>query len=113
MFDSCEGSETLTTDEVFDLLSDADRRCALAALRRADGEASLGELASATVALAEDCDREAVTDDQRERTATALHHRHLPRLVEADVVSYDPEAGRVELTDAATELDSVFRMLSE
>jgi len=113
MSDSGEGSETLTTDEVFQLLSDADRRCALAALRQSDGAASLGELASATVALAEDRDPEAVTDDERERAATALHHRHLPRLVEAEVVSYDPEAGRVELTDAADELDPVFRMLSE
>jgi len=113
MFDSGEGSETLTTDEVFELLSDADRRCALAALRRADGAASLRELASATAALAEDCDREAVTDDRRERTATALHHRHLPRLVEAEIVDYDPEAGRIELTDAADELDPVFRLLSE
>ncbi|WP_134670514.1 DUF7344 domain-containing protein [Halorussus marinus] len=113
MFDSGERSATLTTDEVFELLSDADRRCALVVLRRADGAVSLGELASATVAIAEDRDPEGVADDERERTATALHHRHLPRLAEAGVVDYDPAESRVELTDAAADLDPVFRMLSE
>ncbi|NEU57136.1 hypothetical protein [Halorussus sp. MSC15.2] len=56
-------------------------------------------------------DPSAVTADRRERTATMLHHNHLPRLEDADVVEYDPAESRVELTDVATDLEPYFEVI--
>jgi len=103
--------DSLTTDQVFDLLGDGQRRRAIAALRARDGEADLDELAEATAAREEDVEREQVDEDQRERTAAMLHHAHLPRLEDANVAEYDPMAGEVELTEVAEDLDPYFEVI--
>ena len=103
--------DSLTTDQVFDLLGDGQRRRAIAALRARDGEADLDELAEATAAREEDIEREEVDADQRERTAAMLHHAHLPRLEDANVAEYDPMAGAVELTEVAGDLDPYFEVI--
>jgi hypothetical protein len=102
---------SLTTDQAFDLLGDGERRRALAALREFDDAVSLDRLARATAARLEDAPPEAVTPDQQERVAAMLHHAHLPKLEDADVVTYDPMAGEVELTDAAEALDPYFEVM--
>ncbi|WP_135825905.1 DUF7344 domain-containing protein [Halorussus ruber] len=103
--------DSMTTDQVFDLLGDGQRRRAIAALRARDGEADLDELAEATAAREEDVEREQVDEDQRERTAAMLHHAHLPRLEDANVAEYDPMAGEVELTEVAEDLDPYFEVI--
>jgi DNA-binding transcriptional ArsR family regulator len=103
--------DSLTTDQVFDLLGDGQRRRAIAALRARDGEADLDELAEATAAREEDIEREEVDEGQRERTAAMLHHAHLPRLEDANVAEYDPMAGEVELTEVAGDLDPYFEVI--
>ena len=104
-------AKSLTTDRVFDLLGDGGRRRALLALWAADGEATLDDVAAATVARAEGVHKGDVTKDERERAAAALHHNHLPRLADADVVEYDPAEGRVVLTEVAAELKPYFRLV--
>ncbi|WP_132060390.1 DUF7344 domain-containing protein [Halorussus amylolyticus] len=104
-------SESLTTDRVFDLLADAERRRALSALRSADGSVQLGDLAAETVARDECTDPSTVTADERERTAAALHHKHLPRLADSGVVCYDPAESRVELTETVEELTPYFEII--
>lgn len=103
---------SLTTDEAFDLLGHDERRRVLAALRAADGSASLDALAEATAARAETCDPDDVTAEERERAAGALHHQHLPRLADARVVEYDRDERRVVLTEVAEELEPFLTMLS-
>ncbi|WP_137287428.1 DUF7344 domain-containing protein [Halorussus salinisoli] len=111
MFKSENVAESLTTDQAFDLLGDGQRRRALAALRESDGAMSLTDLAAETVARVEDVDPSEVTADQRERTATMLHHSHLPRLEDAAVVEYDPATGEVELTGVAVDLEPYFEVI--
>jgi len=108
---SDDGDPRLTPDEAFDLLGDGERRRALAALREFEDAVSLDRLAEATAARLEDAAPEDVTADRRERTAAMLHHAHLPKLEDADVVSYDPMAGEVELTETAEALEPYFEVL--
>ncbi|USZ67986.1 hypothetical protein NGM10_14780 [Halorussus salilacus] len=107
-----DGRRSLTTDEAIDLLAHDERRRALAALRAQGGSAALDHLAGATVARAQDCSPDDVAAAARERAAAALHHQHLPRLVDAEVVEYDREENRAELTAVAGDLDPFLSMLS-
>jgi hypothetical protein len=104
-------SKSLTTDQAFDLLGNDQRRRAIAALREFDGVVGLDQLAEATVARGEDIDPKNVTEDRRERTAAMLHHAHLPRLEDAEVVVYDAGEGQVESTEVAEELNPYFEVI--
>jgi serine/threonine protein kinase HipA of HipAB toxin-antitoxin module len=72
-------------DDVFELLSNDCRRRVCLFLRRAGVEvATLEDLLEA---LAPNAD-----DEERERLAINLHHRHLPKLDDAGIVDYDPRS---------------------
>ena len=85
-------------DTICESLRDARRRRLLDYLITADGE--VFELADAVTAVVE---REAAgteTGDQpsREDVRSALHHDHLPRLADADVLDYDTRQGTIRFT---------------
>lgn len=101
---SIDSEPNLSEQQAFDLLSSYRRRLALHCLSESGGEATVGELASALAALENEVSTDAVTRKQRKRVYTALRQSHLPRLSEAGVVEYDPEAGLVEATPLADEL---------
>lgn len=78
-------------EALFDVLSHRRRRYALSYLRDANGDvATLTELAERVTA------READGRGDRHGTAaTALHHVHLPKLVEAGLIDYDARSETV------------------
>lgn len=76
-------------DRAFDVLADAGRRAVIAELSEG-GSLTVDALAS----------RLASRHESESRAKLALVHRHLPKLREADVVSYDPATGTVEFDDA-------------
>lgn len=80
-----------TVDAVFDALADDHRRDLLAYLRDAS-EASVEELATFVQRQADGARRGNDGND----LAVRLHHVHLPKLADADLVEYDRNAGRVE-----------------
>ncbi|WP_135828637.1 DUF7344 domain-containing protein [Halorussus halobius] len=94
----------LPTDRAFDLLGDATRRRTVAALRAADGAVALDDLVDDVVERVSDGTPGDVPSDRRERVAASLHHCHLPKLDDADVVAYDPTENRVAVTPDADEL---------
>lgn len=94
----------LSTDEIFDVLGHEHRRHAISALREHDGETTLGRLVEETSNR---------TDDDPHRIAIAFQHSHLPRLQGTGVVTYDADRDRVELTDAATDLEPFFELTGE
>lgn len=72
-------------DELFEVLADGRRRRALAYLADADdGVAAFSELVEhvADDSVGESTDKECV--------AVSLHHTHLPKLADANIVEYDP-----------------------
>ncbi len=94
------GDVSIPPNTIFDLLLDQRRRYALYYLSRRVGAVSIEELAEA-IALREGTQR----PDSLERISTGLHHNHLPKLVDANVVTYDPATERVERLSAAATLD--------
>jgi hypothetical protein len=70
-------------DATFELLADRRRRAVIEVLRTAPRGAL--ELPALVDAVATECEADA------EDLASALRHRHLPKLDEADVVEFDPE----------------------
>ena len=84
-------TDQLAIDAVFDVLADDHRRALLSYLQDAS-EASIDELA-AVISRQGDAYRQ---DDRESEHAVRLHHVHLPKLADANLVEYDRRAGRVE-----------------
>lgn len=100
----CENRE-LTSDEIFDVLSNQRRRYALSYLQQNGSSAAIGTIATQVAAWESDKSREAVTTDERKRVYTSLQQFHLPKLDEKCIVDFDERAGVVELDEAAEEID--------
>ncbi|MFC5277838.1 hypothetical protein ACFPM1_03515 [Halorubrum rubrum] len=100
-------TETLTKDEVFEVLSSSRRRQILYHLHRRGGEADLRDLARDT-ARAENVD--SVTDDVVKRLYISLYQTHVPKLEKVGVVRYDSDDKSVVLTDRVAD---VARVLNE
>lgn len=84
----------LTQSDHHELLGSRRRRVALDALAGRTTPIGLAELAR-EVAEREDGTDE--TDEEAvERVMVTLHHHHLPKMGELDVLSYDPESNRVD-----------------
>lgn len=83
----CRAREPPGVDEVLRVLADVRRRRLLAALSRADDDTLA--LADLVADVAED------VDGSPARVRVAFRHNHLPRLEEAGLVEFDPEAGTV------------------
>jgi len=84
----------LSRDERFELLAAERRRLALAVLSERDAPLGLDDLATAVATR--QSDDGAPENEVIDRTAVSLHHVHLPRLGDADVVDYDAGARRVD-----------------
>ncbi|UPV73038.1 hypothetical protein M0R89_10800 [Halorussus limi] len=78
-------------DDLFEVLADGQRRQLLAYLDSTDDDvAAFSELVDH---VAEESG--AVSNDDDERVAVNLHHNHLPKLEDANVVEYDPRSETV------------------
>ncbi len=101
-----------TEQEVFDILSNRRRRYALYALLR-DETATIGSLADQIAAWENECNIGDVTSAERKRVYTALQQSHLPKLERTGLISFDPDSGRVEPTEAVEELDIYLEVVGE
>lgn len=86
-------SEHLADGDRHELLASKRRRTTLDVLAGRSAPVDLAELAR-TVA-ARECDVDATDADAVERVAVSLHHNHLPKMDDWDVLDYDPVANRV------------------
>lgn len=88
-----------SADPVVECLADGTRRAALRRLRDRTAPVEVTELAALVAAALDD---RPLVDVDRERYQSVhleLVHRHLPTLVDADLVAWDDEAGTVRTTD--------------
>ena len=83
-------SGLLTATEQHEVLSSGRRRRVLSVLSETDLPISVAELARVVST------REYESDEQRERLQIELHHVHLPKLQELNIVDYDEESCQVE-----------------
>jgi DNA-binding transcriptional ArsR family regulator len=88
---SQEGSVFHTSDhfdEILNALGDANRRRIISLLQK-NGPVSQKEVAHQLVAWKYDSTSEAVSDKAVEKAEIALHHNHLPKLEDANLIEYD------------------------
>lgn len=98
------GEEDWTALEA--ILSDERCQYVTTVLSTADGSLSLDELAAA-VAVLERGEPERTNGEFLESVRISLHHVHLPKLAEADVVGYDADAHVVVSDRLSDAYDSV------
>ncbi|MDG5821499.1 hypothetical protein [Natronococcus sp. A-GB7] len=72
------------------------RRVALAILDERTELLGIDELAVAVAKREAENDAEVDEGVSVERIAITLHHTHLPRMADADVIDYDPQNGRID-----------------
>jgi predicted transcriptional regulator len=88
-------------DVLFDVLSNARRRFVLAALLTADRSLSHSELATDVVRWETEMASTTGTPTERRDVEISLVHSHLPKMADAGVIDYDPDAGTVRLDGRA------------
>jgi hypothetical protein len=88
----------LDLDYVFDVLSSPRRRYLMYALAE-NPEWTLTDLATKLVAWETDADEGDVAAHDRDRAYLSLYHTHVPKLVDAGVVEFDPETERIARDD--------------
>lgn len=82
---------------LFSALANEHRRAVLSSLHRVDADGmAVPELVDEVAQLIHDV--EGPSDEHRHRTATLLHHIHLPKLEDAGLLVYDREEERVVAT---------------
>ncbi|WP_340100657.1 DUF7344 domain-containing protein [Salinibaculum salinum] len=86
-------SGLLTISEQHEVLSSGRRRRVLSVLSESNLPIDVAELARAVSTREYESDE---SDEQRERLQIELHHVHLPKLQELNVVDYDKETCQVE-----------------
>jgi hypothetical protein len=92
-------------DRLFDVLAAERRRHALRYLTAAERTVPLSELAN-HVATAE-------SSNDYQQVAIDLHHRHLPKLAEEELISYDAEANLTTVTEDGRRFDAARASLVE
>jgi len=101
----------LTTDGVFETLSNRRRRYVLHYLKRIGEPTTVRDLSEQLAAWEFDVARADVRPKQRKRLYTALHQTHLAKMDQLGVVTYDRNRGTVELTDSVEQFDIYFDMV--
>ncbi|MFC4451766.1 DUF7344 domain-containing protein [Halorussus aquaticus] len=86
-------------DTIFELVRNPRRRHAISVLSDRESTLSASELAAAVAQRMDETGRDGppATPDE---VAESLHHVHLPKMADANVVAYDPETREVSLARA-------------
>ncbi len=108
-----DSTESISTDEVFALLSNERRRNVLKHLSANGGEVRLRELATAIAAEENGVEPVEVTYAQRKRLYTSLYQSHLPRMERSGVVEHDRNSGVVTLAPEADAFDAYLEVVGD
>lgn len=104
-----DNSQPLSRDAIFDLLSNSRRRFVLRRLQNEPSGTELGDMATKLAAEENGLPPEELSAQQRKRTYVSLYQTHVPKLVEAGVVTYDSDSGIIRATDRIDELAGYFQ----
>lgn len=99
-------SDGLSKEEIFKVLSNQRRRWMLQYLKQnGDDPVSLRHIVDHVTAMENDVPVHQIDSTNRKNVYTALKQTHLPKLHEKGIIEYDPQRGRIELTDTADEAE--------
>lgn len=113
MSSDADTSSEISTDVVFEILSNTRRRMVLYYLRQSGGSATVQELAEQIAALENDIDVAELQSQQRKRVYVSLYQTHIPKLESTGIIEYDDTQGTVYLTDRAMEIDTYLTPTTE
>ena len=103
---SSTNTDTLTRDEVYDILSNGRRRFVIYLLREEGEPIPLSELSDRVAAWENDLPVEELSDQQVKRVYVSLYQTHIPKLEESNIVEYDKDSGVVSLASNVSSLDA-------
>lgn len=83
-------------DVVYDILRNERRRIVISLLQRSESELTIGELAEHIAAIENDKSISSLRSKERKRVYISLYQSHLPKMDQADVITYDSDRGVVE-----------------
>lgn len=92
-------SDKLSRNELFDVLSQERRRCALYYLHQHSGTVELRDLVDYVTAWQYDQPLSELDADDRMCVYSALHQVHLPKLDEAGLIEYDTDKSEIRIED--------------
>lgn len=95
----------LSSDRLFELISNARRRFVLSRVSRGDGPVELSVLAEELAAWENDTTVERLPAQARKSVYVSLYQTHVPKLDDAGLVEYDVDSGTVSLSEDADVLD--------
>jgi DNA-binding transcriptional ArsR family regulator len=98
--------EPLSTDSIFETLSNRRRRYVLHYLRQAGDSVTMRALSEQLAAWENGIEPPQVRPKARKRLYTALHQTHLPKMDQLGVVEYDKDRGIISLTDSMAQFDT-------
>jgi hypothetical protein len=98
--------DSLSKDEIFELLKNRRRRDVLEYLLAVDRTVTLSELAEHIAAWENDVDVQALNSSQRKRVYVALYQTHLPKMDQTGIVEYNQDRGRISLSENASVLET-------
>jgi DNA-binding transcriptional ArsR family regulator len=99
------GGPSLSNDDIYDQLANRRRRYALHHLKQTGEPVAVRELAEQVAAWENDTAVDDLDSQERKRVYIALYQSHLSTMDEAGLVTYDDEAGTVELADPLVDTD--------
>lgn len=103
--DRRDGSDELSPDAVFSILSNRRRRDVLRHLERHDGVLSHGELAEFIAAEENGKTVAELTSKERKRIYVSLYQCHLPKMADEGVIEFERTGGDVELLALAAQVE--------
>ena len=83
-------------DTIVTLSSDQRRRYVVGVLAERDSPMAFDELVTAVASLERETDPDAVSVETFDEVATTLHHCHLPKLDDANIIDYDTATSDVK-----------------
>lgn len=98
-------STALSRDKLYELLANQRRRYVMHYLKYQDESVALGTLAEQVAAWEQEIEIPEITAAQRKSVYTALQQRHLPKMDEAGLISFNRRSGTVEPTELLSEID--------
>ncbi|WP_246987566.1 DUF7344 domain-containing protein [Halorientalis marina] len=103
--ESAANQESLSEDQVFEVLSNERRRYAFHYLKHADREVYLRELAERVAAWENDKPLDDLSSSELKRVKTALHQHHLPKMDDNGFIRYDSGRESARISESASNLE--------
>jgi hypothetical protein len=98
-------SDVLTSDDIFEILSNHRRRMVLHYLQEQEDSVEVKQLAEAVAAMENGIEIEDLTSQQRKRVYVSLYQTHLPKMAEMSLIEYDRDEGTVQLSARSADIN--------